>query len=136
MERQMRTAEIGIATIVAVHLIVCLVHGAAHSGADVPLSLAGTVFVWLIILAGPPAGLVIWRTISSRAGAWIVAATFTASLVFGLINHFVLSGTDHVMHVAAPWRMLFGVTAVLLVVTEGFGSAAAAWAIVHTRRAS
>ena len=31
-----------------------------------------------------------------------------------LINHFIIAGPDHVAHVAAEWRALFGVTAVLL----------------------
>jgi hypothetical protein len=45
-----------------------------------------------------------------------------ASLLFGLINHFVISSPDHVDHVAAQWRPLFTSTAVALAVTEAAGA--------------
>jgi len=44
------------------------------------------------------------------------------SLVFGLVNHFVLSSPDHVAHVDPQWRVLFATTAVLLAATELVGS--------------
>ena len=44
------------------------------------------------------------------------------SLVFGLVNHFVLASPDHVAHVSPEWRPLFATTAVLLAVTEAIGS--------------
>ena len=44
------------------------------------------------------------------------------SLVFGLVNHFVLASPDHVAHVAPEWRPLFTATAVLLALTEALGS--------------
>jgi hypothetical protein len=69
-----------------------------------------------------------------RTGAWIVAASMSGALVFGLVNHFVIGGSDHVMHVAAEWRMLFGVTAALLVVSEAIGAGAGIWcAMRHPR---
>jgi steroid 5-alpha reductase family enzyme len=45
-----------------------------------------------------------------------------ASLVFGVVNHFVLSTPDHVSHVDPRWQPLFAATAVLLAVTEALGS--------------
>jgi hypothetical protein len=50
------------------------------------------------------------------------------ALVFGLGNHFIVEGQDHVAHVARDWRMLFGVTAALLVVSEAAGAAVGVWA--------
>ena len=47
--------------------------------------------------------------------------TMAASLVFGLVNHFVLTGPDHVVHVARHWRPLFTTTAILLALTEALG---------------
>ena len=49
------------------------------------------------------------------------------ALVFGLGNHFIIAGEDHVAHVAAEWRTLFGVTAVLLVITEAAGTIVGVW---------
>jgi F0F1-type ATP synthase membrane subunit a len=92
----------------------------------VPLPLAGTLFVFVVILAGPLVGLAVsrWRP---PAGGWIVAASMAGALVFGLVNHFVVDGSDHVMHVATEWRMLFGVTAALLVVSEAVGIGVGIW---------
>ena len=88
-----------------VHLAINIVHGRAHAGAQVPLSLAGALFVYIVILAGPLVGL----------GALALAAAarrldrgrlMSGALVFGLINHFIIDGSDHVAHVAAEWRSL------------------------------
>jgi hypothetical protein len=123
-----------LATIVLLHLAISVVHGRAHTGAAIPLPLASTLFVYLVIIAAPLAGLALtrWRR---AAGAWIVAASLGGALVFGLINHFVVPGPDHVGHVAAPWRPLFRVTALLLIASEAAGVAVAIWsALARTRR--
>jgi hypothetical protein len=111
-------------TIVVVHLAINIVHGQAHTGALVPLSPTAAAFVYIVILAGPLVGLGVslWRL---QAGAWIVALSMAGALIFGLINHFIIAGPDHVAHVAAEWRSLFGITAVLLVVSEAAGIAIA-----------
>ena len=109
-----------IAAVLA-HLAISMVHGAAHANAHVPLSPTASLFVYVVILAGPLVGLaLVWpfRTI----GAWVVACTMTASLVFGVLNHFVFASLDHVSHVDPRWQPLFATTAVLLALTEGLGS--------------
>jgi hypothetical protein len=121
-----RNARQILALAVLGHLAVTFVHGAAHAGAQVPMTLPANLFIYLVILAGPLAGLWLARS-RPRAGGWLVAATMAGALVFGIVNHFVISSPDHVNHVAADWRMLFGSTAVLLVITEGIGTAAGAW---------
>ena len=116
-----------LTAVVLTHLAISIAHGRAHDGAAVPLPLAGTLFVYIVILAGPLAGLAVsrWRP---RAGASIVGASMCGALVFGLIKHFIIDGPDHVSHVAAEWRMLFGVTAALLAVSEAVGVAVGIWA--------
>jgi hypothetical protein len=109
-----------LTAIVLIHLAISIVHGQAHAAAQVPLSGAATSFVYLVILAGPLLGLAIYRG-RPRAGASIVAASMAGALIFGLINHFILDGSDQVGHVAAAWRMQFGITAVLLVISEAAG---------------
>jgi hypothetical protein len=89
----------------------------------------------LVIEIGPIAGLLMLRS-SPVAGAWIVAATLGGALIFGIVNHFVIIGADHVTHIAARWRGLFATTAVLLVITEIGGTSAAAWYAVTPHRAS
>jgi hypothetical protein len=110
-----------LAAAVLIHLGISLVHGAAHAHANVPLSRAGTLFVLIVILAGPLVGLALtWP--AERLGSWLIAVTMAGSLAFGLINHFVLDSADHVTHVQPEWRALFAATAVLLALTELLGS--------------
>ena len=97
--------RLALAAVVVLHLIVTVGHGFAHGKAAVPLNLPSLVFVILVIQAGPLIGL-----------------TMAASLLFGLLNHFVISSPDHVDHVVAIWRPLFETTAWLLVVTEAAGA--------------
>jgi hypothetical protein len=115
-----------LTAIVAAHLVVCAVHGAAHDGAHVPLSMAASLFVYIVILAGPPVGLaMMWA--ARRPGAWIVAVTMIGALVFGVLNHFVIAGPDHVSRIALPYQSAFAATAVLLALIE----AAGAWVAVR-----
>jgi hypothetical protein len=106
--------------VVAAHLIISAMHGSAHNGAHVPLSLAGNLFVFVVIVAGPLAGVAfIWWSV--RIGAWIIALAMAGSFIFGILNHFVFASPDHVAHVATQWRPLFATTAVLLALTEALG---------------
>ena len=118
----MRTQRAVLAAIVLIHLIVSFVHGAAHTGARVFLPLAGNLFVYIVILAGPLAGLVlsVWRP---QAGAALVSLTMAGAFAFGVINHFIIPGSDHVTHVARDWQSLFATTAVLLAIIEAAGTA-------------
>jgi hypothetical protein len=136
MRRRPKVTDAVLVGLILLHLAISFVHGAAHAGAAVPLSPAANLFVWLVILAGPLVGLLVWRWLDRRAGTWIVAATLGASFVFGLINHFVIAGADHVAHIAEGWRVMFGVTAVLLAMTEASGAAVAIWSAVRTGRSS
>lgn len=121
-----------LSAVVLIHLAINIMHGRAHAGAQVPLSAAGMLFVYIVILAGPLVGLGVWRW-QPQPGGWIVAACMAGALLFGLINHFIIDGADHVAHVAAEWRSLFGVTAGLLVACEALGVAIGVWS---ARRAS
>src|SRR5262245_42864022 len=120
MDRDNRSNRFWLTAVVVGHFVVALVHGAAHAGAQIPLSFAATSFVFVIILAGPLAGLfLMW--LSERRGAYVIAFTMAGALIFGVLNHFVIAGADHVAHVAGPWQPLFTTTAVLLAVTESLG---------------
>jgi hypothetical protein len=109
-----------MAAAVLAHLLISIIHGAAHTGARIQLSPLATLFVFVVILAGPVAGLALsWR--AERLGSLLVAVSLAGSLVFGVVNHFVLDSPDHISHVAAPWSRVFGTTAALLTVTEMLG---------------
>jgi len=114
------------------HLAISFVHGAAHAQAHVPMSSAANLFVFAVILAGPVIGLGL--ALRSRPiGARVIGITMAASLVFGVVNHFVLATPDHVSHVDPHWRPLFAATAVLLAITEALGSGLAVQAIRERR---
>jgi hypothetical protein len=119
MNRTSRQVALGL--VVLTHLAVTMVHGAAHSAADVPLGAMGMAFVVVVIMAAPLAGLA-WMRFNAAAGARLLGLSMGAALVFGAVNHFMIPGADHVAHLAGPWRQTFGVTAVLLVVTEAVGA--------------
>lgn len=109
-----------LAAAVLAHLVTSIVHGMAHGGAHIAMSLAANLFVFVVILVGPVAGLALsWR--AERIGGQIIALTMAGALVFGFVNHFVLESPDHVTQVAEPWRLLFGTTAALLTITEVLG---------------
>ena len=109
---------------VLVHLVVSIVHGAAHSEAHVPLSRAANLFVFGVIVAGPLVGLALASS-AERISNWVIAVTMASALVFGCVNHFVLAGPDHVSQIAEPWRPIFTTTAALLAAIEGLASALA-----------
>jgi hypothetical protein len=121
-----------LTAVVLTHLAINIAHGSAHDGAQVPLSALGMLFVYIVILAAPLVGLAVWRW-KPRLGGWTVAASMSGALVFGLVNHFIIDGPDHVAHVAAEWRQLFGITAALLIVCEAAGAVVGIWAAKSPR---
>jgi ABC-type xylose transport system permease subunit len=130
--RNRRSVLAWLTATVLAHLVVSMVHGVAHTQANVPLSLAANLFVYIVILAGPLIGLALtWWT--PRLGGWLIALSMAGSLVFGLVNHFVLTSPDHVAHVDPQWRSLFATTAVLLAVTEALGVVLAAKFLARER---
>jgi hypothetical protein len=132
MKRTPNRLWIWLAGVVIAHLAISVLHGAAHAQAHIPMSRPANAFVFVVILAGPLIGLA-WTLRSRRIGAWLVGVTMAASLVFGLVNHFVLATPDHVSHVDPRWQPLFAATAVLLAITEALGSALAI-RVVRERR--
>jgi hypothetical protein len=135
MNRSNHLGRNWLAAAVLAHLVVSIVHGRAHAGADVPLSYAANLFVFIVILAAPLIGLALmWR--AERIGTWVIAVTMAASFVFGVVNHFVLASSDHVAHVGGPWRTTFATTAVLLAATEAVASALAIRTLVERLKMS
>ena len=126
--RYMRTVKTWLAALVIVHLVVAVVHGVAHGGAHVPLSPAALAFVIVVIQLGPLVGLAL-TFFQPRAGAAVVATSMAGALLFGVVNHFVLPGSDNVVQVDAEWRTLFSSTAALLALIEASGAIAGVVAV-------
>jgi len=122
-----------LGVVVFIHLFVVVVHGGSHVAAHVDTTRLQNTFIAAVIVAGPIAGLLL-ACRRPGAGGWVVAATMTGALVFGVVNHFMLPGADRIDQVAGPSAFLFAGSAALLAVTEAAGAAAGAW--YATRRPS
>ena len=117
-----RVAKYGTA-IVLVHLAISLVHGAAHQQLHIGLTAGQTLFVGVVITAGPLAAMALLWTAWQRAGLGLLAVTMAGSLAFGLYHHFVAMGPDHVTEQApGAWGIAFVVTACLLFLVEALGA--------------
>jgi len=125
-----------IAAIVVLHLAAAIWHGQAHSEVPVPLTSAQTAFVFVIILALPIVGAgLIWTRFESAA-AWIIALSMLASLLFGVINHFVVMSPDNIGRVPQhAWHQSFVLSAYLLAATEGLGAVLGIATLVFGRKA-
>jgi len=118
----MPAARYGTAIVLA-HLLVNMVHGAAHQKLQIGLSPAETLFVMAVILVGPLLAMVLLWTSQQRLGLVLLALAMAGSLVFGLYHHFLMTGPDHVGEQAAgPWATTFAVTSYLLLLTESIGT--------------
>jgi hypothetical protein len=127
-EKKMHRPAPAIATAgtiaVLLHALVVIVHGQAHNKLHVDLSAYAGAFVFGVIVLGPLAALAAYWSGRRRTGAAALAATMAASFFFGLWNHFVVEGSDHVAHLPdAPWRLVFQISAWLLLGTEAAGTA-------------
>jgi len=114
-----RRLMITAALVVLVHTVVVLVHGAAHRQLNIELSGWAKIYVVGVVGIGPITGLSFLKSSRQRTGALILFLTMMGALAFGLWNHFIARGADHVMHLqAGPWRLPFQVTAGLLACSE------------------
>ena len=93
--------------------------------ACVVLSPVATVYVWLVIIAGPLLGWWICKSGRPRQDLRSSPAAWREQLIFGLWNHFLAAGADHIKsadHIsmigAGPWQGPFRVTAIALAVVE------------------
>ncbi len=116
-----RVVKYGTAIVLA-HLMVNIIHGAAHRELRVELGPAAMLFVIGVILLCPLFAMVLLWASQRRLGLVLLTLSMAASLVFGLYNHFVVRSPDHVGEQApGPWGTAFVLTAYLLLLTEAMG---------------
>lgn len=107
--------------IVALHFLVSLVHGAAHSSLHIDMEPWQTVYILVVITIGPlVSGVLLWRRV--RIGFLILMCSMLGALIFGDYYHFIAAGIDNVASVGPhSWGPVFRATAVLLALTEAAG---------------
>ena len=115
--------RMALAAIVVLHFAVVLWHGSAHNNVPVPMTTMQTAFVAIVILLLPLAGTALAWSRFLQIGAWLIALSMLGSLLFGVINHFILASPDNVAQVPEhAARHSFVLSAYLLVVTEALGT--------------
>lgn len=125
----MNVAQYGTA-IVMLHAIAHGLHGLAHAQIPIPLSLLQSVFIGVVILLIPIMAAILLWTPFDRVGSWLLLGSMAGAILFGIYNHFIVMSPDHVSHVSfTGWGLLFQITAILTLITDGFGCWFSVWAL-------
>ncbi len=125
----MKIAQYGT-TIVVIHAIVNGLHGLAHVEIPVSLSLLQSLFVGIVIFLTPIIAAVLFWTKFYHIGSWLLLSSIAGSLLFAIYNHFIVISPDHVSQVSFEgWGLLFQVTAILILIVDGFGCWIGIWAL-------
>ena len=112
-----------LGVLVVAHLLTNIAHGAAHRELHITLPPAGMLFVIIVILLCPLLALALLWTSQKRLGLLLLTVSMAASSVFGLYNHFLVHGSDHVSaQPPGPAGAVFVLTAFLLFLIEGVGA--------------
>lgn len=107
--------------IVLLHLLVTIIHGAAHNVLAINLSTWQDAYVISIIIMLPLiAALLIWRR--RAVGYMLLLLSMFGSLVFGIYYHFIFVSPDNVAYLPHhAWTFPFQLTACLLAIIEAAG---------------
>lgn len=99
-----------------------MVHNQAHQQIDVALSSAQNAFALIVIVIAPIiAAVFLWRG-SERIGAILLTASLIGSLIFGVVNHFMIDSPDQLAHITSSnWGNIFVISAYALAITELVG---------------
>ncbi|MEH2338884.1 hypothetical protein [Nostoc sp.] len=125
----MKIAQYGT-TIVVIHVIINGLHGLAHVEIPVSLSLLQSLFVGIVIFPIPMIAAVLLWTQFYRIGSWLLLSSIAASLLFGIYNHLLVISPDHLSQVSfGGWGLLFQITAILILIVDGFGCWIGIWAL-------
>lgn len=124
-----KVALYGTLAVVLVTLV-GIPHGISHDGAQVSLAAWQWAYVVMVVSIAPILAAILLWTRFHAAGVWLLLASMSGSLVFGLIYHFLVPGPDNVFtpH-AGAWQTPFLVTAVLVALTNAFGVGVGVWAL-------
>jgi hypothetical protein len=123
--RQAKFLGLGV---VLVHLVTSIIHGSAHQGAMVTLTMFGNVYVLVVITLAPLVAAALLFTRWSKAGAFLLAISMLGSFAFGVWYHFLSATNDNVSEVHGSWRSTFLWTAVALALVELLGAVIGVWA--------
>lgn len=117
----LRNRILGTVAVLA-HLAVMMLHGQAHDKLSVGLSSWQNIYVLVVIAIAPLFAMVLLWTRYTRPGLLLLVVSMAASLIFGVVYHYVVVSPDHVSHLPpGDAQGQFRMTAALLILTELFG---------------
>ena len=117
----LRSRILGTVAVLA-HLAVMMLHGQAHDKLSVGLSSWQNIYVLVVIAIAPLVAMLLLWTRFTRPGLLVLVVSMAASLIFGVVYHYIVVSPDHVSHLPpGDAQGQFRVTAMLLVLTELFG---------------
>jgi hypothetical protein len=118
------------AIIVWLHLLIVIAHGLSHMANHINQSILSYAFIIVAILAAPLLALLLLSTRRLRPGALLLTLSMFGSLLFGLVNHFIVPGADNVAQVMpGVWQVSFLLTSILLAISEAVGTAIGLWCL-------
>jgi hypothetical protein len=124
-----------LAILVVMNFVIVVIHSAAHFALGIVPGFADSAFIIAVIVVGPLIPLRFLPS-GSRSSVVALAALLLASFVYGVSNHFILAGADHIaIDPSSPWTLVFVATAILLAALEPAGAAIAvvvAWRAFRT----
>jgi hypothetical protein len=119
----MRQPAIWGTIVILLHLLITIVHAAAHVQLHVDLNRTATLFVVGVIVLCPLIALWLLWTSQAYAGLILLTGSMSASLLFGAYNHFYAVGPDHIgNYVSGFWPLAFTASAYGLAITEACGT--------------
>lgn len=131
-----RCAAYATAVVVLHHIILSL-HTAAHNELGIIPPPPQLAFVVIVIFIAPPAAVALMLGRRGAVGAPLLPGSLAASLVFGVVSHVVIPGTDNFSGIPTGlWGSLFEASGILLAVLEAVGAAAGGWAWLRLHRPS
>src|SRR5262249_49999631 len=86
--------------VIVSHLVLNLVHAAAHLGLGIVPGPLAIVYIALVIYLAPVAAALELRRGRVRAGMALLAVASLGTLAFATYHHFLVVSPDHVAHVA------------------------------------
>jgi hypothetical protein len=114
-------ARVALTVLGAVHLIIAIWHGTAHTELTVTLSPAQNLFVYAVVVLAPLVAMGLLWTRYFRPALWLFLIAMCASLLFGVYYHYVFISPDNIHHLppgSAAAHERFVLSAALLALIE------------------
>jgi hypothetical protein len=130
-------ARIALTVLGAVHLVVSVWHGAAHTELAVALSPGQNLFVFGVIVLAPLVAVGLLWTRYVRLALWLFLTVLCASLLFGAYYHYVFVSPDNVHHLpagSAAAHERFALSAAILALVELASTLCAAFVLGRSGR--